>query len=186
MMLYYRITPPAAVLLLPALLLVAFCAALGVGLFLAALNVKYRDVRFVIPFIVQIWMYCTVIVPFSEFRQRFGDRLGALCYLYGLNPMAGVVEGFRWCLLHDRMTTTSAVERVLEGRVVPEALEEGQEVILKVLDSGATQVVLREIERAPVDPPWTLIAIGVPVALALLAIGVVKFKRMEDLFADVV
>ena len=97
-MLYFGVANPgfAALLLLP-LLLIAFLTAVGAGMLFSSLNVKYRDVRYLVPFFVQIWMYCTVIVPFSEVVKRFG-AWGY--YLYGLNPMAGVVEGFRWCLFH--------------------------------------------------------------------------------------
>jgi lipopolysaccharide transport system permease protein len=95
----YRIIPPLTALLIPFLLLIALGTALGVGLVLSALNVKYRDVRYVVPFLVQIWMFCTVIIPFS----RVPEWLGNWRYLYGLNPMGGVVEGFRWCLAHSAM-----------------------------------------------------------------------------------
>jgi lipopolysaccharide transport system permease protein len=115
MMLFYRIPPAPTALLIPALMLIAFVTVLGVGLLFAALNVKYRDVRHVIPFIVQVWMFCSVILPFS----RLPEHLGAWRYLYGLNPMAGVIEGFRWCLLRHRMT----VERVVEGRTVTAPVE---------------------------------------------------------------
>jgi len=103
LMLYYHIIPALTSLLLPLLIAVAMGTALGVGLVFAALNVKYRDVRELVPFLTQLWMYCTVIVPFS----RIPERLGAWRYLYGLNPMAGVVEGFRWCLAHHAMSATA-------------------------------------------------------------------------------
>ncbi|MCP4249346.1 MAG: ABC transporter permease, partial [bacterium] len=104
MMLYYQIAPAATVLLLPLLVLMAMGAALGTGLIFAALNVKYRDVRSIAPFLVQLLMYCTLIVPFSQMPERFG----LWRYLYGLNPMAGVVEGFRWCLAHHLMDPAAA------------------------------------------------------------------------------
>src|SRR5262249_10577601 len=76
--------------------LLAFLSALAVGLWLSALNVEYRDVRYVIPFIVQFWLFVTPIAyPSSLVR----DRSIALYRLYGLNPMVGVVDGFRWTLL---------------------------------------------------------------------------------------
>lgn len=96
-MAYYGIVPALTTLLLPLLVLMAAATTLGVGLFFAALNVRFRDVRSLLPLIIQLWMYITVIVPFSRIPERFGDWR----YLYGLNPMAGVVEGFRWCLLHN-------------------------------------------------------------------------------------
>lgn len=111
MMLWYRVVPSAAALLLPALLLMAFATALGVGLFLSALNVKYRDVKYTVPFLVQIWMYITVILPFSEF-----EALGPWRWLYGLNPMGSVVEAFRWCLFHAH--PGFGVERATEGAAV--------------------------------------------------------------------
>lgn len=110
MMLWYRVPPAATSVLVPLLMLVAFSAVLGVSLIFAAMNVKYRDIRYVIPFIVQVWMYCSVIIPFSKIPERFG----AWRYLYGLNPMAGVIEAFRWCLLHPHMS----VETLVDGQVV--------------------------------------------------------------------
>jgi lipopolysaccharide transport system permease protein len=93
MMFFYGITPTVAVLTLPALLLLALAMALGVGLWLSALNVQYRDVGYVIPFLVQVWLYASpVAYPSSLVPERWR-------VLYGLNPMAGVVEGFRWALL---------------------------------------------------------------------------------------
>jgi lipopolysaccharide transport system permease protein len=96
LMFYFQVVPAATALLLPVLVLIALGTAFGVGLFFTALNVKYRDVEALVPFIVQLWMYGSVIVPFSMIPERFGP----MRYLYGLNPMAGVVEGFRWCLMH--------------------------------------------------------------------------------------
>ena len=93
MMMYYQIVPTANVVWLPLLILLAFASALGVGLWLAALNVHFRDVRYVIPFITQFWMFATPIAyPSSLLAPEW--RI-----LYGLNPMVGVVEGFRWALL---------------------------------------------------------------------------------------
>jgi lipopolysaccharide transport system permease protein len=93
MMLYYGIVPAPAVALLPLFLLLAVVTALSVGLWLSALNVKYRDVRYTIPFLTQFWMFATpVAYPSSLVPARWRP-------LYGLNPMAGVVEGFRWALL---------------------------------------------------------------------------------------
>lgn len=115
MMFFYGIMPGAEALLLPGILLIAFLTALGVGLLFASLNVKYRDIRFVVPFLIQIWMYCTVILPFS----KIPESLGGWRYLYGLNPMAGVVEGFRWCLLSQGMS----VERVVDGKTLQSPAE---------------------------------------------------------------
>jgi lipopolysaccharide transport system permease protein len=93
MMAYYGITPHLAVLALPLLVLLAVMTAFGVGLWLSALNVQYRDVRYTLTFLTQFWMFSTPIAyPSSIVPERWRS-------LYGLNPMAGVVEGFRWALL---------------------------------------------------------------------------------------
>jgi lipopolysaccharide transport system permease protein len=99
MMAFYGIWPGMAVIWLPLLLALAFATALGVGLWMSALNVEYRDVRYVVPFLVQIWLFVTpVIYPASVVTSRL-ESLGLPGWIYGLNPMAGVVEGFRWALL---------------------------------------------------------------------------------------
>ena len=108
MLMAWGVTPPASSLFAPALMLIAGLTAYGVGLFLAALQVRYRDVRYVSPFLIQIWMYCTVIVPYSEIRSRFGDW----AWLCGFNPMTAVVEGMRWCLLHGSVPEGEAALRM--------------------------------------------------------------------------
>jgi homopolymeric O-antigen transport system permease protein len=93
MMLYYGIVPTVNTLWLPLFLLLAVISSLGVGLWLSALNVEYRDVRYVVPFLTQFWMFATPIAyPSSLLHEPWRT-------VYGLNPMAGVVEGFRWALL---------------------------------------------------------------------------------------
>ena len=93
MMVFYHIAPTWNLVWLPAFLLLALVTALGVGLWLSAMNVKYRDIRYVIPFLVQFWMFASpVTYPASMVPVQW--RM-----LYGLNPMAGVIEGFRWALL---------------------------------------------------------------------------------------
>jgi len=93
MMLYYRITPTINMLWLPLFLLLALVTSLGVGLWLSALNVEFRDVRYVVPFITQFWMFATPIAyPSSLLSEPWRTA-------YGVNPMVGVVEGFRWALL---------------------------------------------------------------------------------------
>src|SRR5262249_54001790 len=93
MMLYYGIAPTINVLWLPLFLLLALATSLGVGFWLAALNVQYRDIHYIVPFITQFWMFATpVAYPASLLHEPWQT-------LYGLNPMAGVVEGFRWALL---------------------------------------------------------------------------------------
>ena len=92
MMVYYGIRPGAAALWLPVFLLLAILTALGVGLWLSALNAIYRDVRYVLPFLVQFWMFASPVVYASSLVPAKWR------WLYGLNPMAGVIEGFRWSL----------------------------------------------------------------------------------------
>ncbi len=93
MMAWHRVVPSWNLVWLPLFLLLALITALGVGLWLSALNVEYRDVRYVVPFITQFWMLATPIAyPSSLMNPKW--RL-----VYGLNPMVGVVEGFRWALL---------------------------------------------------------------------------------------
>jgi len=92
-MLYYGITPTANIVWLPLFLLLALATSLGASLWLAALNVQFRDVRYIVPFLVQVWLFATPIAyPSSLLDEPWRT-------LYGLNPMAGVVEGFRWALL---------------------------------------------------------------------------------------
>ena len=99
MMAYYHVWPGAAIAALPLILLLALLTAIGVGLWLSALNVEYRDVRFVVPFLVQLWLFVTpVIYPASTVAPRL-ERIGLPGWTLGLNPMAGVVEGFRWVML---------------------------------------------------------------------------------------
>ena len=93
MMVYYGIVPTSAVVTLPLFVLLAIVTSLAISLWLSALNVRYRDVRFTIPFLTQFWLFITPIAyPSSLVPEKW--RL-----IYGLNPMAGVVEGFRWALL---------------------------------------------------------------------------------------
>ena len=92
-MAWYQFVPTSRILFLPLFVLVAFLAALGPGLWITAVNVKYRDFRFVIPFIVQLGLYVSP-VGFSSSVIPQEWRL-----LYSLNPMVGVIDGFRWCLL---------------------------------------------------------------------------------------
>jgi lipopolysaccharide transport system permease protein len=92
MALFYHVHPGKAILTFPAFLLLAVATALGAGLWLSALNAIYRDVRYALPFLVQFWMFVSpVAYPTSLVPERWR-------WLYGLNPMAGVIEGFRWAL----------------------------------------------------------------------------------------
>jgi lipopolysaccharide transport system permease protein len=93
LMWHYGVAPTANVVWLPAFLLLALATALGAGLWLSALNVQYRDVKYTVPFLAQFWMYSTpVVYPSSLLEEPWKT-------IYGLNPMVGVVEGFRWALL---------------------------------------------------------------------------------------
>ena len=107
MMLYYGIAPSWGILLVPVLFLLTMGTALGVGTWLSALNVKYRDVRYVIPFMIQLWMFATPIVyPLSLVPERY--RL-----LVALNPMAGIIEGYRAALLGRPFQWDSLAEAVV-------------------------------------------------------------------------
>ena len=131
MMLYYGIWPTPAILLLPIFLLLALITALGVGLWLSALNVEYRDVRYIMSFLTQFWLFATpVAYPSSLLPEPWRT-------LYGVNPMVGVVEGFRWALLGSQ-------------------------------------------------PPGPMLGLSAIVAVALLMSGLVYFRRLEKIFADVV
>jgi lipopolysaccharide transport system permease protein len=132
MMVYYHLRPTVSMLLLPLFLGLAVLTALGVGLWLSALNALYRDVRYVVPFLVQFWMFASpVAYPSSLVPARWR-------WAYGLNPMAGVIEGFRWAIT---------------GRG---------------------------------EPPSVLLAASAGVVLALVISGVLYFKKVEGIIADVV
>ncbi len=132
MILVYGITPSPAILALPLFVVLAAVTALAVAVWLSALNVLYRDVRYTIPFLVQFWLFVSpVAYPSSLVPEPWR-------VIYGLNPMAGVIEGFRWALLGES------------------------------------------------EPPGPMLAVSVLVVAALLAGGLLFFRRMERSFADVV
>jgi lipopolysaccharide transport system permease protein len=93
MMAWYGIAPTINVLFLPLFVLLAVVTALGVGLWLSALNVQFRDIRYIIPFLTQIWMFAT---PVAYASRIVPERWRAV---YGINPMVGIIDGFRWSLL---------------------------------------------------------------------------------------
>jgi lipopolysaccharide transport system permease protein len=93
LLIWFRFRPPAAIVFLPFFVLLAFGASLGVGLWIAALMVEYRDFRFIVPFIVQFGLY---ISPVGFRSSIVPERFRVL---YALNPMVGVIDGFRWCVL---------------------------------------------------------------------------------------
>ncbi len=93
MMFYFGLAPTVQVLWLPVFVLLTVTTALGAGLWLAALNVQFRDVRYTLPFLTQVWLFATPIAyPSSLLSEPWRT-------VYGINPMVGVVEGFRWALL---------------------------------------------------------------------------------------
>lgn len=93
MMLYYGITPTSAIFAVPFFVLLALVTSFAVSLWLSALNVQYRDIRYTVPFLTQFWLFITPIAyPSSLIPEKWR-------FIYGLNPMAGVVEGFRWALI---------------------------------------------------------------------------------------
>lgn len=93
LMFYFGTLPTINVIWLPVLLLLGYTTALGAGIWLTAMNVQFRDIRYVVPFLVQAWMYASPIVyPSSMFDEPWRT-------IYALNPMVGVIEGFRWALL---------------------------------------------------------------------------------------
>jgi ABC-type polysaccharide/polyol phosphate export systems, permease component len=134
LMLYYQVTPTPAVVLLPGFMLLAMITALGFGLWLSALNVRYRDINYLVPFLVQIWMYVTpVIYGTTLIPERFR-------FLVSLNPMAGVTEGFRWALLGGQLADAHPPQAFF---LVPVA------IALAVLVSGL--VFFRNTERTFAD-----------------------------------
>jgi lipopolysaccharide transport system permease protein len=132
MMVFYGFKPTSAIWLLPLLLLLTLLTALGTGLWLSALNVAYRDVGYVIPFIVRLWFFLT---PITYSASIVPETYQAL---YALNPMTGVVQGFRWAMLGVGSAPST----------------------LMIASTGAT--------------------------LVLLISGILYFRRMERIFADVV
>lgn len=108
LMAVYGVMPGLGILLLPVFILLAVVSALGVGLWLSALAVTYRDVRYTLPFLVQIWMFCSPVIYLSN---RVPTKW---LWVYALNPMVGVIEGFRWALLK---TTAPAYVFFISGAV---------------------------------------------------------------------
>jgi lipopolysaccharide transport system permease protein len=93
MMIFYGLTPSLRILALPIFLLLALMTSLGVGLWLSAMNVQFRDIRYTVPFLTQFWMFLSPIAyPSSLLHEPWRT-------LYSINPMVGVIEGFRWALL---------------------------------------------------------------------------------------
>ena len=100
MMAYYGFVPTINIIFLPLLVIFAMMTSLAVGLWLSALNVKYRDFQYTVPFLIQIWLFASpVVYPASMVPEQFR-------FLYALNPMSGVIEGFRWALLGTNPPST--------------------------------------------------------------------------------
>lgn len=93
LMIYYGYAPTINILWLPAFILLVLLTSLGVGLWLSTINVKYRDVRYLIPFLIQLWLFASPVVYSSSLLPEKYQTI------YGINPMSGVIEGFRWALL---------------------------------------------------------------------------------------
>jgi lipopolysaccharide transport system permease protein len=110
MMVYYGIAPTINIIFLPLFLLLALATSLGIGLWLSALNVQYRDFQYTVPFLIQIWMFASPVVYASSLVPA------SLRVWYGLNPMTGVIEGFRWALLGNG--TPSVMVLVSVGMVI--------------------------------------------------------------------
>ena len=125
-MAYFDVMPSIQIVWLPFLMIMALATGLGAGLWMAALNVVYRDIRYVVPFFVQLWMFATPIAyPSTLVPQEWRS-------IYAINPMVGVVEGFRWALLG---TDTAPGLMILPSSVVA----------FSMLASGA--VYFRRMER---------------------------------------
>jgi lipopolysaccharide transport system permease protein len=133
-MIYFRFLPSWQLAALPLFMLLAFGAAFGIGLWLSALNVEYRDFRYIVPFIVQFGMY---ISPVGFGSADVASRGAAIYSLYSLNPMVGVIEGFRWSLLAGK--TPLDVQAVLTSVAV----------VLLLLVSGVWY--FRKMERTFAD-----------------------------------
>jgi len=138
-MIYYHYIPDIKMLLLPLFLLLALITSMGTGLYIASLNVKYRDFRYVIPFIVQFGLYVSPIAFTSDSIYNNAKIPQLLKYVYSMNPMVGVIDGFRWCIL-----------------------------------GGKTLLYL----------PGFIVS--VVISILFLFIGVIYFRKMEKLFADVI
>ena len=132
MMAFYRVAPTANVFWLPLLILLALVTALGAGLWLSALNVLYRDVQYVVPFLVQVWLFATPIVyPSALVPESW--RL-----LYAVNPMVGVVEGFRWALLD---TDTAPGPMIFVSALAALALLQGGLFFFRRMEKSFSDVV---------------------------------------------
>jgi lipopolysaccharide transport system permease protein len=132
MMLFYGIFPAVNIIWLPFLLLLTLITSLGTGLWLSALNVQFRDVRYTVPFLTQFWLFATPIAyPSSLLSEPWRT-------LYGINPMVGVVEGFRWALLG---TDTAPGPIIIVSSLVALALLIGGAYYFRRLEKSFADVV---------------------------------------------
>jgi len=136
MMVAFKVPVHWGLLCLPGFVLLAVLAALSVGIWLAALNAKYRDVRYVVPFLAQAWMFLSPVVYPADKMIALLDRVGLPPWLYPLNPMVGVVEGFRWSILG-------------QGAPAPYSVGLSVAVILLLLTGGL--LYFRSVERTFAD-----------------------------------
>jgi lipopolysaccharide transport system permease protein len=134
LMAFYGIAPTPAVLLLPLFLLLAVLTALGFGLWFSALNVRFRDIKHLMPFVIQTWLYLTPVIYASTLVPE------PFRILLALNPMTGVVEGFRWALLGNHLAEAHAPGPLFAISII---------IALLVLVSGA--VFFRRTERTFAD-----------------------------------
>jgi lipopolysaccharide transport system permease protein len=165
MMGIFGVAPTWHIIFMPLFFLLAIATALGVGLWLSGLNVRYRDVKYVLPFLTQIWMFASPVVysghVVTGYFSVFGVTVGKAT-LYSLNPMSGVINGFRWALLKFK---------------APTCLHEAHAQCLK--DWAAY--------HANSTPPSVgILAASTGVAAFLLVTGVYYFKHMDKSSADVI
>lgn len=201
MMAMYGIAPTWRVIVLPLLLLLAFTTALGCGLWLSAMNVRYRDVRYAVPFLIQFWMFATPIAyPSSMLSEPYRT-------IYGINPMVGVVEGFRWALLSDpatkapedpdaikEFTVAGGTKIRIEGDQYFQTLVNGKGDQKRELQIEITQQQYDELlplsetkgGGSKVPMPSRMVGVSALASLTILVSGAFYFRRMEKTFADVV
>jgi lipopolysaccharide transport system permease protein len=132
LMAWYRITPGLAIVALPLLGLLALGTAMSVGLWASALNVRYRDIQYLMPFAMQFWLFASPVAYSPSLITSPKWRI-----VYGLNPMAGVIQGFRWALLGSSAPTLLMVP----GVVVTAALFAGGLYFFKRTEAGFADVI---------------------------------------------
>lgn len=118
LMMAYHVVPSGNTVYVPLMVAIGVMAALGVSIWFSALNVAYRDVRYVVPFLVQLWLFVTPVIYPASFVTAKLKHYGIPDWVYGLNPMAGAVQGLRWALLGDGpepwgMVTVSTIVSLL-------------------------------------------------------------------------